>query len=214
VSICGSGCIIEGNRILTNAHVVSDHTFVQVRLHGRAKKHTTRVLAVSHEADLALLTLEDASVLSGVRPLRLGQLPEIEQEVVVYGFPGGGDTLSATKGVISRIEDRNYGHSRTRLLAGQLDAAVNPGNSGGPVMEGDRIVGVVMQSLRKSQNIGYMVPATVVEHFLTDMEDGRYDGFPEDGTVEFRPRERTGCDYFVKQHQVGEEAVYRILCRG
>jgi S1-C subfamily serine protease len=271
VSISGSGCIIEGNRILTNAHVVSDHTFIQVRLHGQAKKHTAKVLAVSHEADLALLTLEDASVLSRVRPLRLGQLPEIEQEVVVYGFPKGGDTLSTTKGVISRIEDRHYAHSRTRLLAGQLDAAVNPGNSGGPVLEGDRIVGVIMQSLRRSQNIGYMVPVTVIEHFLADMEDGRYDGFPEDGmvvqaleneslkqmhglsgeasgalvtwvapgspaenrifpgdillavdghriaedgTVEFRPKERTGSDYYVKQHQVGEEVVYRILHRG
>ncbi len=102
---------------------------------------------------------------------------------MVYGFPEGGDSLSTTRGVISRIEHQCYAHSLITLLAGQLDAAINPGNSGGPVVVGDRIVGVVMQSLKNSENIGYMVPQPIIEHFLTDMQDGRYDGFPEDGVI-------------------------------
>jgi len=174
----GSGCVIKGNRILTNAHVVSDQTFIQVRLHGKSKKHPARMLAVSHEADLALLTVENQTFFHGIKPLLFGKLPEVQQDVVVYGFPRGGDTLSTTKGVISRIEHQRYSQSTLRLLAAQLDAAVNPGNSGGPVMVGDRIVGVVMQSLRNSENIGYMVPIPVVRHFLEDVDDGRYDGFP------------------------------------
>ena len=267
----GSGCVIDGKRILTNAHVVSDSTYIQVRLHGDSQKHTAKVIAVSHEADLALLTVEDASFFLGIKPLKFGSLPEIEQEVVVCGFPEGGDTMSTTKGVVSRIENQRYAHSWIGLLAGQLDAAINPGNSGGPVILGDRIVGVVMQSLSNSDNIGYMVPVPIIKHFLTDLEDGHYDGFPEDGiiiqplengslkrmyglesgqsgalvasvtpgspaenkifpgdillaidghriaddcTVEFRPKERTGCDYYVKQHQVGEEAEYKILRDG
>ncbi len=141
----GSGCVIEGNRILTNAHVVSDHTYIMVRLHGQSEKHPAKVIAVSHDADLALLTVEDASFFAGGKPLKFGELPEIEQEVVVYGFPEGGDSLSTTKGVISRIENQRYVHTWITLLAGQLDAAINAGNSGGPVLVGDRIVGVVMQ---------------------------------------------------------------------
>jgi S1-C subfamily serine protease len=267
----GSGCVIDGNRILTNAHVVSDHTFIMVRLHGQSQKHQARVIAISHEADLALLGVDDPSFFEGVKPLKFGSLPEIEQEVFVYGFPRGGDSLSTTKGVISRIENQRYVHSWINLLAGQLDAAINPGNSGGPVMVDDHIVGVVMQAMEKSQNIGYMVPVLVIEHFLIDMEDGQYDGFPEDGiiiqaleneglkkmhglneeqsgalvssvvsgspaeskifpgdvllsidghriaddcTVEFRPGERTDGDFYIKQHQVGDDAVYKILRRG
>ena len=53
----GSGCVIKGNRILTNAHVVSDQTFIQVRLQGQPQKYNAKVLAISHEADLALLTV-------------------------------------------------------------------------------------------------------------------------------------------------------------
>jgi S1-C subfamily serine protease len=200
-ALSGSGCVIEGNRILTNAHVVSDNTFIQVRLHGKSKKHTARVLAVSHEADLALMKVENPAFFHGIKPLPLGKLPEVQQDVVVYGFPLGGDTLSTTKGVISRIEHQRYVHSTLRLLAGQLDAAVNPGNSGGPVMVDDRVVGVVMQSLSKSQNIGYMVPIPVVQHFLADMEDGRYDGFPEDGII-FQAMENSALR---KIYGLGEE---------
>lgn len=267
----GSGCVIEGNRILTNAHVVSDHTFIQVRLHGESQKYPAKVAAISHEADLALLTVEDASFFSGIKPIKFGELPEIEQEVIVCGFPEGGDTMSTTRGVVSRIENQRYAHSWIELMAGQLDAAINSGNSGGPVLVGSRIVGVVMQSLSNSENIGYMVPVPVIKHFLTDLEDGHYDGFPEDGisiqplenrslkkmyglkdgqsgalvasvtpgspaenrifpddiivsidghqiaddcTVEFRTKERTACDFYVKQHQVGDDVEYKIFRDG
>ncbi|MGD8763886.1 MAG: serine protease [Desulfobacteraceae bacterium] len=270
-AVSGSGCVIRGNRILTNAHVVSDHTFIEVRLHGQPKKHQARVVAISHEADLALLTVDELSFFKNTRPLEIGKLPEVEQEVIVYGFPTGGDSMSTTKGVISRIEHQRYTHSQIDLLAAQLDAAINPGNSGGPVMKGDHIVGVVMQIRKESENIGYMVPVPVIEHFLTDLEDGRYDGIPEDGiffqsmeneslrikyglkddqsgvlvvsvtpgspasgeifpgdvllkidghrvaddgTVEFRPRERTGCNYYTQKHQIGEKISMTVLRKG
>ena len=143
----GSGCFISGNRILTNAHVVSNSTFIQVRKYGQSKKVKARVLSISHESDLALLTVDDEDFFNDVKPLSLGNLPSVREKVTVYGFPLGGDTLSVTEGIVSRIEHRNYAHSSSYLLAGQIDAAINPGNSGGPVMVGSNIVGVVMQSL-------------------------------------------------------------------
>jgi len=120
----GSGCVIAGNRILTNAHVVSNHTFIMVRLHGQSEKHQAKLIAISHDADLALLGVEDPAFFKGVKPLKFGSLPEIEQEVIVCGFPEGGDTLSTTKGVISRIENQQYVHSWLRLLAGQIGTRV------------------------------------------------------------------------------------------
>ncbi|MDD4363931.1 MAG: serine protease, partial [Atribacterota bacterium] len=113
--------------------------------------------------------------------LSLGELPETQQEVLVYGFPMGGDMLSITKGVISRIEHQPYVHSSSVFLAGQIDAAINPGNSGGPVIVDNKIVGVVMAGIPSAQNIGYMVPVPVIKHFFQDLEDGRYDGYPSLG---------------------------------
>jgi len=179
--VSGSGCIIENNLILTNAHVVSDHTFLQVRKYGDTERYQAQVIAVSHLTDLALLEVEDPAFFEGEPALLFGELPETQQEVLVYGFPMGGDMLSITKGIISRIEHQPYVHSSSSFLAGQIDAAINPGNSGGPVLVDDKIVGVVMQGISSSQNIGYMVPVPVIRHFFDDLQDGSYDGYPSLG---------------------------------
>ncbi len=177
----GSGSVISGKRILTNAHIVGDETFIQVRRFGDPKKYRAHVLFVSHTVDLALLSVDDESFFDGIEPLNIDGLPELQTEVMVLGYPLGGDTLSATKGVISRIEHRNYSHSSFGFLAGQIDAAINPGNSGGPVMNGDDLIGVVMQGLSEADNIGYMVPVPVIQHFLDDVADGQYNGVPDLG---------------------------------
>ena len=105
----------------------------------------------------------------------------MQQAVTLYGFPMGGHSLSVTRGVVSRIEHTRYAHSKEIFLSIQIDAAVNPGNSGGPAISDGKIVGVVMQQISKSQNIGYLVPVEIVRHFLKDVEDGEYDGIPHMG---------------------------------
>jgi len=141
------------------------------------------VLSVYHEADLSLLRVADKEFFADAEPLEIGTLPETQTEVSVYGFPLGGDSLSTTKGILSRIEHRSYVHSTSHFLAGQVDAAINPGNSGGPVIADGRVVGIVMQSYGPSyaENIGYMVPSPVIKHFIKDLEDGTYHGYPDIG---------------------------------
>ncbi len=180
-SFTGSGAIIEGGYILTNAHVVANEAFMEVQRYGERKRYIATVYAVSHQADLALLKVRDKAFFKGVTPLKFGKLPEVEQQIVVYGYPMGGSTLSATIGVVSRVEHHTYAHSGESFLAVQVDAAVNPGNSGGPALSDGKIVGVVMQVITKSQNIGYLVPVTMVRHFIDDMKDGHYDGFADLG---------------------------------
>lgn len=173
----GSGCIIKGNRILTNAHVVGNHTYIQVRRTGQTKKYRAEIETVAHECDLAILKVDDESFFSDVVPIEFGNLPEIRDKVAVYGFPIGGVELSITEGVVSRVEHHKYTHSKAYLLTCQIDAAINRGNSGGPVIKDGKIAGVAFQAGR-GENIGYMVPVPVIKHFLTDMEDGKYDGIP------------------------------------
>lgn len=180
-SSTGSGSIIEGEYILTNAHVVADQAFIEVERYGQRKRYIAKVYAVSHQADLALLKVEEKEFFAGVTALTFGSLPNVEQKIVVYGYPMGGSTLSATIGVVSRVEHHTYAHSGESFLAVQVDAAVNPGNSGGPALSDGKIVGVVMQVISKSQNIGYLVPVNMVEHFIEDMQDGKYDGFADLG---------------------------------
>jgi S1-C subfamily serine protease len=177
----GSGCVISGNRVLTNAHVVANQTFIQVKRAGHAKKYNAAVEIVAHECDLALLRVDDPAFFSGVKPLALGNLPGMRDKVAVYGFPMGGEELSITEGVVSRIELTRYSHSGATLLTCQIDAAINPGNSGGPVLKDGKIAGIAFQGYMSAQNIGYMVPAPVINHFLKDSADGKYNGIPSLG---------------------------------
>ncbi|MCA9406991.1 MAG: trypsin-like peptidase domain-containing protein, partial [Candidatus Omnitrophica bacterium] len=174
----GSGSVISGNRILTNAHVAADQTFIQVRKNSDPRKYTARLEAIGHDCDLAILRVDDPEFFEGVDPIELGDLPTLQSTVVVLGYPQGGDKLSITEGVVSRVELTAYSQSARQLLAVQIDAAINPGNSGGPVIRDGKMVGVAMQVLNSGQNIGYMIPVPIIEHFFEDLGDKKFDGFP------------------------------------
>jgi S1-C subfamily serine protease len=173
----GSGLLIEGNIILTNAHVVANATFIEVQRHGETKRYEAEVIHVSHESDLALIRPKTPDAYKDVTVLELGDLPKMQQQVEVYGFPIGGNTLSVTRGVVSRIEKQNYVHTGENLIAVQVDAAINFGNSGGPVISDGKVVGVAMQSNFMTENIGYMIPVPIIRHVLDDVKDGKVDGY-------------------------------------
>lgn len=181
----GSGFLIGRKRILTNAHVVADAKFIEVQPYGDARKIPARVVFIGYDCDLAVLELEDDSVLEGLVPLQLAdQLPELGDEVSAIGYPLGGTMLSLTRGVVSRLDTSVYALSGAdQHLVMQIDAAINPGNSGGPVVSGNRLVGVVFQGIAQGEGLGYCIPLPVIKHFLQDIEDGRYNGYPELGAT-------------------------------
>lgn len=175
--ICSGFFIKEG--ILTNAHCVMDATFIQIEVPGLADKIEAERVAVNHQIDLALIKPKNpADLPKGIAKIHFGKLPEPRDKVVTVGYAVGGRQVSYTEGVVSRIDIMSYAHSGFENLLVQTDAAINLGNSGGPVfsdVSGD-CVGVATQ--RASGTIGYFVPGPVIEHFLTDLKDGRVDGVP------------------------------------
>ena len=107
-------------RILTNAHVVSDAAYVEVRKAGDARKYVATRQKISHECDLAILTVENADFWRDTTPLDFGDVPCLQDEVSVVGYPEGGEGVSVTVGVVSRIEIQRYAHSGASLLAIQV----------------------------------------------------------------------------------------------
>ncbi|MEA3211099.1 MAG: hypothetical protein QOE70_4156 [Chthoniobacter sp.] len=176
----GTGWVVAGERLVTNAHVVSNARFLTVEKENDPKKYVATVEHIAHDCDLALLKLDDPAFFKGTKPLEVGGIPELESVVTVYGYPIGGDRMSVTKGVVSRVDFRTYSHSVVdQHLTVQIDAAINPGNSGGPVLQDGKVVGVAFQGYSGdvAQNTGYMIPTPVINHFLEDVKDGRYDRY-------------------------------------
>jgi S1-C subfamily serine protease len=176
----GTGWVVAPDRIITNAHVVSNARFLTVEKEDDPKKYIASVEHIAHDCDLAILKVQDPSFFKNTKPLKLGGIPELESTVAVFGYPIGGERLSVTQGVVSRIDFRTYTHSvLDSHLTIQIDAAINPGNSGGPVLQDGKVVGIAFQGFSGdvAQNVGYMIPTPVIAHFLKDIEDGHYDRY-------------------------------------
>ncbi|MFL6657435.1 MAG: trypsin-like peptidase domain-containing protein [Massilia sp.] len=176
--VTGSGVVIEGKRILTNAHVVGYASQVEIQASQAGDKVSATVVAVARDMDLALLKLDDETFFDTHAPVaRASVLPSVREQVFAYGYPTGGNSLSITKGIVSRIEFVGYSLDTAGLRI-QIDAAINPGNSGGPAIAGDKMVGLAFGGATNAQNIGYIIPNEEIELFLRDMADGKYDGKP------------------------------------
>uniref|UniRef100_A0A6B2L2R0 Protease Do-like PDZ domain-containing protein n=1 Tax=Arcella intermedia TaxID=1963864 RepID=A0A6B2L2R0_9EUKA len=178
IDVTGSGFIIENNRIITNAHVVANSTFISVRKYSEAVKYVGRLVCISHDCDMAILAVDDKKFWEGMKPLTFAsRVPHLQEKVFVAGYPEGGDTISVTRGIVSRIELGAYTRN-TELLTVQIDAAINPGNSGGPVFAGSEVVGIAFSGLDDADGIGYIIPFPVYQYFLKDFEQtGKWNGF-------------------------------------
>lgn len=193
----GTGFCIGSRRILTNAHVVASAVDVRVRLHGSPTRYKAHVVVFAPDVDLALLKLGNAAdeeeffyrttttttaaaaaaADSGTTTktslaLELAtHLPNLQERVHVAGFPTGGTTICVTEGVVSRIDVRGVSpDGRLDALCIQIDAAINAGNSGGPVFNGlGQVTGVAFSKSKNGShdNIGFIIAASTVRAFLS-----------------------------------------------
>lgn len=177
-----SGFILPNKLILTNYHSIKYATVLRIKKRASDTKYAATVLAKGPDCDLALLSVQEDEFWDGLESLDFGDIPKLEEGVRVVGYPLGGKNVSVTAGVVSRIELHEYSGSGS-LLSVQIDAAINPGNSGGPAFnEKGEVVGVAFQGYDSAENIGYLIPVPVVNHFLHDFKtNSKYTGFAHCG---------------------------------
>jgi S1-C subfamily serine protease len=178
----GAGFVISGNRIMTNAHVVANSRYVTVEREGDPNKYPAQVQFIANDCDLALITVAAPDFFKNMLPLKFGGIPALESTVSAYGYPLGGERMSVTTGIVSRVDFQLYTHSSVdQHLAIQISAQINPGNSGGPVMQDTKVVGVAFQGYSGdvAQGVAYMIPTPVINRFLKDISNGHYDEYPD-----------------------------------
>lgn len=178
----GSGVVIDGKRIITNNHVIEYATRVLVQPEGSSDKLTAKVVASAPGIDLAVLEITDKEADNFFKDHPAvaisDDLPFVGQTVYALGYPVGGDSVSITKGVVSRIEHTSYNGSTSGLRI-QIDAAINPGNSGGPAILNNQLIGLAFSGLGGADNVGYIIPVEEIRAFLDDIKDGKFDGRPQ-----------------------------------
>ncbi len=171
----GTACILEGNRLLTAAHIVADAAFVQVARAGGTKKYTATVEAIAHDVDLAVLRVADKAFFASAKPLALGNLPKLGDDVTVLGLPDDSIRLVETESSMARIKRTSINHAQFLNLLCEMDVEVEDGTSGGPVLHDGKLVAMVIEG---NEDTTYAVPAAVIRHFLHDLKDGTVHGSP------------------------------------
>lgn len=163
---CGTGCIIDKNgTILTSAHVVDVGKTVVVTM-SNGQNYTAKVVKkLGENKDIALLKI---NVPTELKTVKLGDSEKIKvgQKVLAIGNPFGfNGTL--TQGIISRID-----YAKNRI---QTDAAINPGSSGGPLLnKNGEIIGINQAIYNPDNNIsnigiGFAIPINLVKEYLSEM---------------------------------------------
>jgi S1-C subfamily serine protease len=176
VDVMGTGVVIEGKKILTNAHVVSYASEVKVQGRQGGDRFEAKVETIGPGIDLATLALEDETFFEKRPPMpRAAKRPGANAAVALLGFSIGGNNLAVTRGVVSRIDYAPF-QDLTEGLRIQVDASVSSGNSGGPALVDGQMVGLAFRQLGGAQNGGYVIPNEEIDLYLDDVKDGRYDG--------------------------------------
>ncbi|TWU13024.1 Serine protease Do-like HtrA [Symmachiella macrocystis] len=177
-NVTGSGVMLSPDTLLTNYHVIAYSTDTSISVNGQSDRLSATVQAVSPGMDLALVKLDKPLPADSVVASIAETVPSPGTKIQVLGYPKGGESLSVTEGVVSRIDYVEYRQEEMGLRI-QIDAPVNSGNSGGPVIEGNKIVGLTFGLLSGANDIGYAIPCVEIQRFLEDIEDGKYDGKPQ-----------------------------------
>jgi S1-C subfamily serine protease len=163
--VLGSGFIVsKDGKIVTNLHVIRDLKAGSVQLANGEIFDSISVLATDERRDLAIIHVAGFDLVA----LDLGNSKSVTvgEPVVIVGSPRGlGGTVTA--GILSSVRDGGNGF---KVL--QTDAAVNPGNSGGPLVNGKgQVIGVVSFKLRSSEGLNFAVPINYVAGLLSEPHD-------------------------------------------
>ncbi|TGL64080.1 S1C family serine protease [Leptospira sarikeiensis] len=176
----GSGFIVSGNRILTNAHVISESKYLKVKRFNSSKYYNAKVEFIGFDCDLALISVEDEEFFSGVEPLELSEeSPSLGSNLLMLGYPEGVENLTLENGLVNRVERIRYsftGLDYRKVI--RVSANILPGYSGGPAVQNGKVAGIIFEVSQVQGNTAYLIPPEVIQHFLKDIQDGQYDGFP------------------------------------
>jgi hypothetical protein len=160
--------------IITNSHLVDESVLIEVTCDHTA--YTATVIAFVNELDIAVLSVEDPKFWSQVSLFDVYDMyvPSANDRIQVFGYPDGGYVASITDGVVSRLTIKSVNYSVPQVLI-QVDAAVNRGNSGGPVVhiESGKVIGVTSGNVIAAQNTSYVIPFRDISRVLHDYRQSK-----------------------------------------
>ena len=154
----GSGFGINSNTLVTNYHVVQNMKTIMVKIGDQYS--AAKLLFADKQIDIAILKTDKM-----IKSCKINDsLQDVGTEIIAYGYPKidlQGQSIKATKGIISS----RFGF-QDDIETYQIDAAIQNGNSGGPIAHKNKIVGITVSKLTQGQNVNYAIKSVFLTAIL------------------------------------------------
>lgn len=178
----GLGVVLEGNRVLVTAQMAADATYIELELPDSGQKIPAKAIAVDYEANLALLECPPSdrqkAFFAGLKPMGVDASARIGDSVAILQTGRVGELIKNPLR-ISKVLTRRYIVEGSGFLVYEATGIIrSEANSFTlPVVKGNKLAGLLLSYDSKNQ-VTTILPAPIIEHFLKDVADGSYEGFP------------------------------------
>jgi S1-C subfamily serine protease len=202
----GLGAVLAGNRVLVTAELVANHSYIELERPESGEKIDAKVLCVDYESNLALLQPSKPEFLASLKPLELTFDAEVGDRVNVLQLESN-DAMVVTPGPITTVEVSRYQLENTAFLVYRLSLPLQfrENSFTAPVIKEGKLAGLMMRYDPRTQSVDVLA-APVIGHFLKDVDDGGYQGFPRLG-VEYGPTRDPQLRHYAKM-PAGTGGVY------
>ncbi|MEC7861605.1 MAG: PDZ domain-containing protein [Verrucomicrobiota bacterium] len=208
----GLGAVLPEGKVLVTAQMVTDATYIELEKPDTAAKATAKVITVDYEANLALLEpINDNDFLSDRLPFELDTKLSPKDKVEAWQFEANG-TPVITQITVSKGEVRQSFIDTARFLQIQANGPVKyrSGSFTLPVAKNKKLAGLLISYSSKDQ-ISNILPASIIEHFLKDTEDGKYTGFPNLGIMYSQTLDEQFRNYLKLDQEDGGVFVSKVI---
>ncbi len=179
----GLGAFITGKRVLTTAELVENSTYIELELTGTGEKTPAKIVGLDYEANLALLEPIDAKskILDKLVPLKLDDTVVAGDNLEIWQVEDNGNSVTTDVKVL-RVAVGNYFIPGSQLLTYQVKGSLqyHANSFTLPVVKDGNLAGLLLSYSSKEQTSN-LLPSSIIKHFLDDLKDGDYKGFPNLG---------------------------------
>ena len=178
----GLGVVLAGNRVLVTGQMAADATYIELELPESGQKIPAKVVAVDYEANLALLESppsdKQKAFFAGLKPMAVDASGRIGDAVSILQTGRVGELIESPLR-IGKVLTRRYNVEGSGFLVYEANGIIrSEANSFTlPVVKGSKLAGLLLSYDSKNQ-VTTILPAPIIEHFLKDVADGKYEGFP------------------------------------
>ena len=182
------GTVLAGGRVLVTAELVGNANYVEFETPEGGQKVPATVDVVDYEANLALLKTDDTEFLKPIQPLEIA--PAVVGDVLAVWQLEATGNLLVTKASLTTVEVTRYPVDDSPLLIYRLTTPLQFRDSSFtlPVVKDGKLAGLVMRYDTATNNAD-LIPAPVIQHFLTDAAKPPYKGFPRSGITSAQTRD-------------------------